>query len=151
MAGLPPLAEVRDLADWVGETIAPADRRAGAVLRAASALVRAEAGRTWVGDDGELVDESLIPDEVISITTQVAGRAWSNPDGYSSERIGDYSYSRGSDHESGVYLTSAERAQLSRLRPSGAGRIGTIATTRGDRGPIDRYAPVVNANWRIPW
>src|SRR5690606_91213 len=112
MAGLPPLAEVRDLADWVGEEIASADRRAGAVLRAASALVRAEAGRTWVGADGELVDETLIPDEVIAITVQSAARAWTNPDGYTSERIGDYSYSRGSDFESGVFLTAAERSQL---------------------------------------
>src|SRR5690606_36255682 len=102
-----------------------ADRRAGAVLRAASALVRNEAGNTWVDDTGELVAYEDIPEQAISITVQAAARAWANPDGYATERLGDYSYGKGSDFESVVYLTSTEWVMLTALRPRPA-RIGVI-------------------------
>ena len=48
MAALTPLATVADLSARAGETIDPADGRAGSVLAMASALVRA-----YVGSDLE--------------------------------------------------------------------------------------------------
>lgn len=141
MAGLPPLASVSDLAAWVGEDISKTDPRAGAVLRAASALVRDAAGQTWLDESGDLLDEELIPESAVMITVQAAARSWANPDGYASERLGDYSYQRSGDAESGVYLTATERSTLAGLRPSPR-RIGTIATTRGDCLSVDAYTPV---------
>ena len=91
MAAPTPLAEVNDLAGWLGESIAAgADTvRAGWALRMASALVRAEAGRTWLTEAGALDD----PPEVAVLTTlAAAGRAYVNPDGGTvvSESLEDY-------------------------------------------------------------
>jgi hypothetical protein len=80
MATLPPLAV--DLAAWTGEaSVDPV--RAGAVLSAATALVRGYAGQAW--------DDDAVPDEIHALVVQVAARVWTNPQGLVSETVDDYS------------------------------------------------------------
>ncbi|HLR84803.1 MAG TPA: hypothetical protein VK059_07615, partial [Nocardioidaceae bacterium] len=76
-----PLADVAALEKWLGEAITEdADvQRAELVLRFASALVRREAGKTWINDDGELAD---VPDDVHLVTLAVAGRAYVDVEGW---------------------------------------------------------------------
>lgn len=47
------------------------------------------------------------------IALEVVSRAWRNREGYASERVDDYSYSRpGETRNAGVYLTADERSQI---------------------------------------
>src|SRR5690606_1100328 len=64
MASLPPLVTLADFGTWVGEDLT-GDQQAAMILDAASALVRAEARRTWTDDSGNLVD---VPEQVRTIT-----------------------------------------------------------------------------------
>lgn len=128
MAQHPAFVDVSEFADWLGEKIDADDQaHAGALLAAASTLVRAAAGRTWV-EDGELVDD--VPDVVGVVVCQSAERKWRNPAGIVQEQTGPFGSSFGSDAARGVYLTDDEKDQVR----SAAGRtgIGTITTTRGN-------------------
>lgn len=136
---LPPLAEVSDLAAWVGQTIESADPRAGAVLSAASSLVRAYTGETWADDQGALGE---VPDEVAAIVVQAAARVWSNPDGLTSVTIDDSTRRWGDAAAAGLYLTAAERDTLAPYRASASSTgLGTIGITRGDLGNDTIYVP----------
>lgn len=111
---LPPLVAVADLAAWVGEDfIDDDDPRAAAVVAAASALVRAETGRTWVDDLDALTD---VPDEVKTVTTQVAARVWRNPAGFVQDTTGPFTVRYPEIAGQGLYLTDTERSILSRYR-----------------------------------
>lgn len=56
------------------------------------------------------------PVVVRTTTLEVAARAWRNPNGYSSERIDDYGYSRPAEtRRAGIYLTADEKAELQGL------------------------------------
>lgn len=121
MATLPP--QVSDLAAWVGQSIEDADPRAGAVLSAATALVRGYAGQEW--------DDDTVPDDVVSIAVQVAARVWHNPQGIVAETIDDYSRRWGGDGESsGLFLTDFEKTILGRYRTSTSG-LWVQPTTQG--------------------
>lgn len=113
---LPPLADVDALAAWLGVAIdaEPDIARAGAVLAAASAQIRRETGATYVDGDGNLIED--IPDEVVTVTVQLAARMWSNPTGATQESEGPFSVTHGR-----ATLTDGERAVLS---PTGG--LGTI-------------------------
>ena len=104
--------------------------RAEAALEDASALVRAEAGKTWVDTFGALVAD--VPDVVVAVTIAAARRAFVNPDMLTAESIADYSSSF-AHATTDVYLTKTERNAVRRA----AGRSGlwTLATTRVDVGP----------------
>lgn len=95
--------------------------RAQASLDDASALVRAEAGINWLSGDGTTV---TAPAQVVTITVKAAMREFKNPDGFTSEQIGDYSYRV--DNAGGVYLTDEER-RIIRLSAGGAG-LWTVRT-----------------------
>jgi hypothetical protein len=135
-----PLAGVEELADWIGEPIpenSAEAKRAALALRAASALVREESGRTWLDDAGVLV--ANVPDNAVMVTLYCAGRVFDNREAQIRGGIDD-----ASDgwlvQESGAYLTASERQQLSGLKGSSNRGIGTVATTRS--------APaVVGAGW----
>lgn len=77
--------------------------RAQAALEDASALVRAEAGKTWLDEDGLVT----APAQVVTIVIKASLREYKNPDGFTSEQMGDYSYR--TDNAGGVYLTEDER------------------------------------------
>ncbi len=132
-----PLASVPELADWLGENITVADsRRAEWALRAASALVRRETGKTWLDDAGALVDP--LPDDVIVVTLACAARGFVNPQGATdtSESVDDYSHREQTRvEEAGFYLTESEKQLLGAL-PGALSAIGTIGTERGDLRPM---------------
>lgn len=96
--------------------------RAQAVLDDASALVRAEAGKSWIGSSGMLEDD--IPDVILTIVMKAAKRAFTNPDEVRSESIDNYSTSYGD-----VYLTKTE-VSLVRGAAGVRGGLWTQSTTR---------------------
>lgn len=123
---LPPLVTLTEFGVWVGDDLA-GDQQAEMVLASASALVRAEARRTWTTEDGQLSD---VPDQVRTIVLEVAARRWRNPEGYTSETDGDYTYRQEAETAS-LYLLDAERDILARLRRPRSG-LWTLPTTRGE-------------------
>lgn len=127
-----PLASTDELGDWLGEAITdPSDlSRAGLVLRFASALVRRETGKSWLDESGELVND--LPDAVAMVTLASAGRAYTNPSGWTEEQIDDWRGRRDSDAESGVYLTASEKSLLAEYSGSAYAGLGTVPTERGD-------------------
>lgn len=136
---LPPLATIADLEARLGHGITdPGEQaRANALLADASALVRFEAGQTWVDETtGELVP---VPDLAVTITAQAALRGWYNPSGIESAQLGAVSVRYGN-----AWLTAQERAQLA-LFSRGHG-LGQAILTGGfgfDGGPTG-WVPVNN-------
>lgn len=147
---LPPLADVSDLASWVGREIPVTDPRAGAVLSHASTRVRTYAGLTWVNDAGELSD---VPDVVREVTVRVAARAWNNREELDSVTLDDGTKRWGTIR--GLVLTDEDREDLAQFRgnttPAG---FGVLRTTRGDDfagGTV--YVPTAPepAGYPFPW
>lgn len=137
---LPPLVTVADLADWLGESIEYEDARAGAVLRAASTLVRRETGRSWLTDPEDLtvLDEStpsIDADDLEvaqTVVKQVASRVWVNPTGVVHETTGPFSARYAEDAAQGLHLTATEAEMLSPYKTTARSGLHTIATTRED-------------------
>jgi hypothetical protein len=127
---LPPLADVLDLSDWIGEPITEEGDvgRAEGVLRLASALVRSYVGTTWVDESGAL--ETDIPDGVADVVLQVAGRGYTNPDGWANESLDDWRGGQRPLQEWGLYLTASEKSILDGHRPRRPSGIGAISTTK---------------------
>lgn len=121
---LPPLADVADLDAWLpGVAIVgddDAEARAEAVLSAASAIVRAENGKNWVDENGELLDD--IPDAVSVLVVQLAARLWANPTGLTQETAGPFSAMHGRST-----LTDDERGVLTDNTAGGLGSIQVVA------------------------
>lgn len=130
MAAQAPLAEVSDLADWLGEPISEdADvKRAESVLRAASALVRRFTEKPWLAPDGSL--DPAMPDDVTLVTIQVAARGYSNPEGWANEAVDDWRGGGRIVEEAGLYLTASEKAVLGAHVASRTSGIGVLATTK---------------------
>jgi hypothetical protein len=125
-----PLADVEALSDWIGEPIVEdVDiKRAELALRMASALVRRESGRNWLDDAGLVL--ATTPDDVTVVTLTVAGRGYTNPQGWETEAVDDWQGRRDLD-EVGMYLTISEKSLLSRFAGKQHRGLGTVATTRG--------------------
>lgn len=117
--------------------------RAQACLSDASDLVTAAAG-----DD---LGDPVAP-VAVTITLNVARRAYLNPSGAVSETVGPYSVKYADDSANGVYLTDAERSALHSLGSSHVG-LGVIETYRGDDvGTLYVYdQDGVNGGDAIPW
>lgn len=128
MAALPSLATSNDLGDWLGATIEQSDVRAGAVLAAASSLVRAEAQTTWIDATTGALGE--VPDVIVTVVVQAAARGYRNPDGLQSETIDDYTRRLSPAASAGVYLTDDERAIARRFRPNRTSGLWSLSTTR---------------------
>jgi hypothetical protein len=117
----PPLAPVESLRDRLG---VDADVvRLAAHLDDASALVRAEAGQSWIVA-GEL---DGVPDEVVRITLAVARAMFENPQRVSSDQTGPFSVSYSQPDR---WLSDEDRRSLARFRPTSD--LWTQSTTRGD-------------------
>lgn len=136
---LPLLASVSDLAAWVGREIPDADPRAGAVLHAASALVRSYTGRAW-STDGTTLDAD-VPDVIGAVVVQVAGRVWVNPAGLVSATIDDGTRRWGEAGSAGLYLTAHEKDVLGDHVDGGQSELGTLSVTRGHIGLDTIYVP----------
>lgn len=120
---------------------------AEAAIDDASALIRAESGRSWLDEDG-LPDERVVP-----LVLSVALRAFRNPDGYATETVGSWTGvfgGSGQDTASGVYLTSHERRQLQALM--GAGGLVSVPVERPEMLNSDGtvYVPVDYATGAEP-
>lgn len=129
---VPPLVRLSDVEARLGTTYATAEvARPLAIVDDASALVRTEAGRTWVLGDGV---PDVVPPTIAAITIRIAIRAIENPEGFTTESGGDYSYSR-KGVEDGVYLTERE----ARMVRKAAGKTGlwTQPLERGDLHGLD--------------
>lgn len=127
---LPPFASLSDLdARRVGGVSDRESARAWAAIIDASALIRSVAnGKTWATDAGDtLVD---VPDILVAITCAAARRALDNPDGVTSESLGQYSVSL-ANSSGDVYLTTAEQGQV--RKAAGLTGMFVIATTRDSR------------------
>jgi hypothetical protein len=108
--------------------------RAQAALDDASTLVRAEAGKNWIDEDGNPVG----PAPVVAVTIRAALRAYRNPDGVGSESLGGlytYSYAKG---EASIYLTEEEVAIVKKAALGDFGRLpmGTIRTASNYYDPV---------------
>lgn len=125
---LPPLAQVSDLAAWVGREIPDTDPRAGAVLSHASTRVRTYARTSWTDDAGVL---TAVPDIVRDVTVRVAARAWRNPDDLESITLDDGTKRWGSAR--GLALTDEDKEDLADFRGDALpGGLGVVSTYRGD-------------------
>lgn len=134
---LPPLASESDLAAWVGQTIESDDPRAGAVLSAASALVRSYAGQEWADE---------VPDVVTAVTVQVAARVWLNPNGAVSAAIDDGALRWSEASAAGLYLTEADKAVLGTYQEAGeSSGLGTLSMAGGSMLDDTIYVPTAPA------
>ena len=150
---LPPLATVTELADWVGETISGDDKRAAAVVNAASTLVRAYTGRNWLDpSDSSRIDPN-VPDAVPTVALAVAARAWVRGGDIESttETAGPYSETRRYVGDgSSLYLTKTDKLMLAEYRAAGThGGISTLSTTRGEDERTEFY-PVDGSAYPFP-
>jgi hypothetical protein len=110
--------------------------RARAVLEDASALVREEVGYSvWIDPDTGAFLPAQVPGSVRAIVLRAAERAMRNPNGFSAESSGDYSFQR-TGVQIGVYLSEGEIRTLRKAVNRSA--LWTQPTTRGDA-----YADVV--------
>lgn len=123
-----PLADTTDLEARLGRTFSESEFvRAVAVLEDVSSLARDVAGRTWLNEAGDALEG--LPATVRAVVLKSAERAMRNPDGFSAESGGDYSYQRVGVQD-GVYLTEREEKLIRRA----IGRTGlwTQPVTRSD-------------------
>lgn len=123
-----PLADITDLEARLGREFDAAESaRVLALLDDASALVRDEAATTWIDPVTALL--TAVPGSVRAVVLRSVERAVRNPQGFSAESAGDYSYQR-TNVEPGVYLTETERQIVRKA----IGRTGlwTQPVTRGD-------------------
>lgn len=126
-----PLATLAQLAARPGVNLTgpDAEARARTALIDASNLVRAELPPALL--------TPAVPPAVVTIVCQAAGRAVRNPEGYSSETAGQYTYRYGDDATSGVYLTEHDHKVLRRL----ARRSGLRSTRTPYAAEPDNAAP----------
>ncbi|MGH8791773.1 MAG: hypothetical protein ACRDXX_03905 [Stackebrandtia sp.] len=130
---MPPLAGIDALETLLAEPLTGRQRqRAASVLTGVSAEVRAAAGRSWVDGDA--------PELAVSITLRAAERVVRNPQGLTSERLGDYGRGFGDTAPAGVYLTEGERNALAELVD--AGDLVSV--------PVEREVIVSDRPWSYP-
>lgn len=125
---LPALGSIEALEARLGRALEGVELARGqAALDDASALVREEARQDWITTAGTLV----APDSIVTIVLKAAKRAMDNPEGYTSESDGDYTYRRSEDAGLDVYLTEAEKEIVRRYRKASSA-LWTQETTRGE-------------------
>lgn len=123
-----PLATIPELEARLGRVLTGAELdRANGLLDDASALVRDVAGKTWIDPGTGLLEP--VPGSIRWVVLRAAERAIRNPQGFSSESAGDYSYQR-TGVEPGVYLTEGEEKAI--RKAIGKTGLWTQPVTRGD-------------------
>lgn len=143
MATLPALASIVDLNSRLPAELSNVDdeSRAQAALDDASALVRQEAGLTWVDALNVL---TTVPDVVVTITLEVARRALNRSFVYGAENE--------DDRDRGLFLKASEKRILNSFTATTHAGLRVIDTTRGDDADLefrlDSSAPYSDP---IPW
>lgn len=127
----PPLADVPRLERLLAPEPIPDNDRAVELLSYASELVRGRARRTWLDDDGALLE---VPEGIAAVTAAMVDRAVRNPSGSTQENAGPFSSSWGPRAHERIYLTAADRQIID---AHGKARVGTLSTTRG---PVETVA-----------
>lgn len=144
------LATVTELADWLGEpidSVSVEGKRAVMCLRAASALVRKESGRTWLTETGDLVAD--VPEDVKMVTLYCASRVFDNRNAQTRGGLDDYQEGWKVD-ESGAYLTASEKRLLGVFRSSSGG-LSTVSTTRQEPRTVTGWVPTDTPDVFFPW
>lgn len=149
---MPTLATVEELSDWLSEPIPEGStdaKRAALCLRLASALVRKESGRTWLNEQGGLIEP--LPDDVTMVTLYCASRVYDNREAQTRGGLDDYQEGWKVD-EAGAYLTASEKGLLSVFAQSATPGLGTVATTRRS-GPYTAtgWVPTDTPGVFFPW
>lgn len=116
-----PLASISALEDWLG-LVSIDETRALSVLTAASAVVRDEAKKTWLDEEGELEN---VPEEIAGVVVRLAARLWANPSSATQQTSGPFSTSFARD-----LLSESDLRILNRKKPTTG--LWTLSTTRGD-------------------
>lgn len=114
---LPPLASVTDLSEWMGVDIDAGQDvvRAGAILNAASTLVRKFSGRMWIDAAGEPEEDLSVTEleAAKTVTTTVAERVYRNPAGITQETTGPFSRTLAEWAALGLKMTPEEEQMIS--------------------------------------
>lgn len=106
----PPLVSTQDLAYRVGRQFDDSElNHVEALIDDVSALVRDEAGTTWI--DPETGQVAGVPASVRAVVLRVAERVVTNPDNLRQESSGDYSYSY---RDASLDLTASDRRIIRR-------------------------------------
>jgi len=140
MTTAPALATYEDIT----ARMAASDRtRALAAIADASALIHAETGNAWVGDDGALVAD--VPAIAKTVCCKVVQRIITNPEGTTSESLGPFTESYGSASND-AYLTASERRILSKAVSGSAIGSVTLESPYTYRRPSssDIYVPWID-------
>jgi hypothetical protein len=107
-----PLADVAALEIRLARTLVePELSRVEALLEDASDLVRDVAGKTWIDPVTGLLEP--VPGTVRATVLRMVERAVRNPEGFSAESAGDYSYQR-TGVQPGIYVTEGEERAIRR-------------------------------------
>lgn len=115
-----PLADLTDLNDLIPGGIDSDDQsRATALLRHASALVRAHCQQTFLTADGSALAADL-PAAVVTVTVQCARRAFLNPDGVIATTVAGYSERLSEQAGQGLWLSDDERKMLDQATATGS-------------------------------
>lgn len=144
---MPPLADVGSLEIRLGRTLTGTEvSRATALLDDASALVRDVAGKDWIDPDtGEL---QSVPGSIKATVLRMVERAMRNPEGFSAESAGDYSYQR-TGVQPGIYLTEGEERTI--RRALGKTGLWNQPTTRNEEALTVGWVEDQFGSELIPW
>lgn len=115
------------------------------VLEVVSNTARLVANRTdWTLEN--------VPPEVQSVVSLAARRLYTNPDRFTRESSGDYSYGLDPSVTNADVFTPTELGYLRKYAPARrTGGLSTLSTTRGDAGaPSSGYVPDGSATG-FPW
>lgn len=140
------LAQVEDLTAWLPPNKPVDEARAGAMLDAASAVVRSVAQADFA--------EGVVPDDIQTVVLQVAARAYRNPDGRVQQATGPYSQTLSAEFAAGITLTEWEQSICKRY--AGEANKGSrtwvlgVGNMRGREWP-PRYRLTNLGGDPVPW
>ena len=79
-----------------------------ALITDASALVVDIVGDSTITDDWDIATPATVPASIVPVVVSMVRRALDNPNGYSQESIGNYSYSIASGSSAGLFANKDE-------------------------------------------
>lgn len=128
----------------LGDAVTFDDALADWALEVVSNTARLVANRSsWTADN--------VPPAVQSIVSLAARRLYTNPDRFTREADGDYSYGLDSSVTNADVFTETERGVLVGYRAQNrTGNVMTLSTTRGDAYHPTGYVPD-GTRWGFPW
>lgn len=142
-----PLATVSALEIRLGRTfVEPELSRVEALLEDASDLVRDVAGKDWIDPDTGTLQP--VPGTIRATVLRMVERAVRNPEGFSAESAGDYSYQR-TGVQQGIYITEGEERAV--RRALGKTGLWNQPTTRNEEALTVGFVEDQFGAELIPW